>query len=57
MALKPVAMIVSKASLRYALTFLLDLIKAYNLLQRDQFMAIVNKGNSVETVGMVATLL
>ena len=43
MALTPVAMLVSAASLSYVMTILLDLIKAYDLVQRDQVMAIVDE--------------
>ena len=57
MALTPVALVVSAASLRYVLTILLDLIKAYDLVRRDQVMAIVDEEHSTETAGMVATLL
>lgn len=56
MALTPVAMIVSTASLRYVLTILLDLIKAYNLFRRDEFMDILNEDNSVETAKMMEKL-
>ena len=38
MALTPVAMVVSAASLSYVMTILLNLIKAYDPVQRDQVM-------------------
>lgn len=56
-ALAPVAMVVPAASMHYVMTILLDLIKAYNLVQRDEVMAIVDEEHNVETAGMVATLL
>lgn len=56
MALMPIAMFVSAASLHYAITIFLNLIKAYDLVQRDHFMAIIDK-NSVEMAGNVAILL
>ena len=57
MALTPVAMVVSAASMSYVMTILLDLIKAYDLVQRDQVMAIVDEEHSFDTAGMVASLL
>ena len=57
MALTPVALVVSAASLHYVLTFLLDLVKAYDLVQREQIMQIVDEEHSAETAAMVATLL
>ena len=45
------------ASLPHVITILLDLIKAYDLVQRDQVMAIFDEEHSVATAGMVATLL
>ncbi|KAL3917254.1 MAG: hypothetical protein SGILL_004801 [Bacillariaceae sp.] len=57
MALTPIALVVSAASLRYVLTILLDLVKAYDLVQRDQIMDVVDEEHSVETAAMVATLL
>lgn len=43
MALISLAMVLSADSLHYVMTILLDLIKAYDLAQRDQVMAIVDK--------------
>lgn len=39
------------------MTILLDLIKSYNLVLRDQIMAIVYEEHSVNTAGMVVTIL
>lgn len=57
MALTLVAMVVSAASLHLVLTNQLDLSKAYDLVQRYQVMAIVDEKRSVETAGMVTSLL
>lgn len=57
MALTSIKMAVSEASPRYGITILMDLIKAYNLVQRYQFMAIVDEKISVVTAGLVETLL
>lgn len=57
MALPPIAMVVSAATLHYVLKILLNLIKSYDLVQRDQVTLIVDKGHSVETAGLVASIL
>ena len=57
MAESAAAMVTSAASQPHIITILLDLIKAYDLVQRDQVMAIVDEEHSVATAGMVATLL
>ena len=57
MAEAAAAMVMAAASLPHVITILLDLIKAYYLVQRDQVMAIVDEEHSVATAGMVATLL
>ena len=51
------AMVMSTVTLPRMITILLDLIKAYDLVRRDQVMAIVDEERSVATAGMVATLL
>lgn len=55
--LTPIAMVVSAASSRYVMKIMLDLIKAYDLFQKYQFMDIVDEESSVETSGVVASLL
>lgn len=57
MEMTPVAMVVSASSLRYKLKILLYLIKAYGLVRREKFMTIVDEVHSVDTPGMVETLL
>lgn len=57
MAMILVAMVVSKASLYYMIMILFDLFKAYDLVQKDQVMAIVDEDRSVATAGMVVSLL
>lgn len=57
MTLTIMAMVKSAASLLYTMTILLDFIKAYDLVQRDQVMTIVDEENNVEMAGMVASLL
>lgn len=57
LALSPVAIGVSAASLQCVMKILMDLIRAYHLLQRDQVMVILDEEQSVETAGMMATLL
>lgn len=50
------AIIVPVTSLHYVMKILLDLIKDFDLVRRNQAMAIFNEYNSVETAGLVATL-
>ena len=57
MAKASAAIVVSTASMQHITTILLDLIKAYELVQREQIMAIADEEHSVATAGMVATLL
>ena len=57
MAESAAAMVMASASMPHIITILLDLIKAYDLVQRDQVMAIVDEEHSAATAGMVATLL
>ena len=57
MAESAAAMVISTVTLPHMITILLDLIKAYDLVQRDQVMAIVDEEHSVATAGMVAALL
>jgi len=57
MAESAAAMVMATASRPHIITILLDLIKAYDLVQRDQVMAIVDEEHSAATAGMVATLL
>lgn len=52
-----ISMVVSEASFHYVITILLDLIKSYDLVQRDQVIEIFDEKNNVETAGMVTTLL
>lgn len=52
-----VSMVVSVASLRYVSKILLELIKAYDLIHREQVMAVVDEENTVGTAGMVEALL
>lgn len=47
MELTPVAMVVSTATLQCVLFILLDIIKTYDLFQRDHLMAILDEENSV----------
>lgn len=56
MALTPVAIVVSAASQHYVMKILLDLIKALDLVQKDQVMAIFNEERSVETEIIIITL-
>lgn len=48
MPFKLVAMVLSAATMRYGMSILLHLIKSYDLVQRDQVMAIVDEKRSVE---------
>lgn len=57
MAMTSVAMVLSVFSLHYVMKILLGPIKAYDLTQKDQVMAIVDGKHSVTTVGMMASLL
>lgn len=57
MVLTPVAMVESAALLFYVMKILIDHIKAYDLVQRYQVIFIFDENHSVETTGMVATLL
>ena len=57
MAESAAAMVMSTVILPHMITILLELIKAYDLVQRDQVMAIVDEEHSVATAGIVATLL
>lgn len=43
--------------MHYVMKILLDLIKAYDLIQRNQVLEIVGEEHSVATAGMVAPLL
>lgn len=56
-AMTPIAMVVSAASMHYVIKILLDLFKGYDQVQRYQVMALVDEGHSVATAGIVATIL
>ena len=50
-------MVMATTSRPHIIIILLDLIKAYDLVQRNKVMAIVDEEHSAATVGMLATLL
>lgn len=56
-AMAPAAIVLSHLRWKELISLLLDLIRAYDLVQRDQLMDIVDSDHTPPTCGMVAMLL
>lgn len=57
MVLAPIKRVVYAASLQYVMKIMLDLMISYVIVQRKRVMVIDDEEHSVETAGMVQTLL